>query len=112
MDKGRSFVLLSNEYDYSYIRNAIAFDLAHLIGLPAPQYTFLSLYVNGEYIGLYQMTNKVEVSKHTLNITDLDELNKQANPRPLDEYEVFYHEKGQRINEYKGSLLEHDPEDI
>ena len=112
LDKSRSFVLLSNQYDYSYIRNAIAFDLAHLIGLPAPQYTFLSLYVNGEYIGLYQMTNKVEVSKHTLNITDLDELNKQANPRPLNEYELFYHEKGQRINEYKGSLLEHDPEDI
>lgn len=110
LDKSRSFVLLANEYDDSYIRNAIAFDLAHSIGLPAPHYTFLSLYINGEYKGLYQMTNKVEVNKHTLNITDLDELNKQANPRPLDEYALFDYEK--EPYECKGALLESDPEDI
>lgn len=112
LDKSRSFVLLANEYDNSNIRNAIAFDLAHSIGLPAPHYTFLALYVNGEYKGLYQMTNKVEVNKHTLNITDLEELNKQANPKPLNEYALFDHEKEQYDNECKGAMLEYDPEDI
>ena len=112
LDKSRSFVLLANEYDDSYIRNAIAFDLAHSIGLPAPQYTFLSLFINGEYKGLYQMTNKIEVNKHTLNITDLDDLNKQANPRPLNEYALFGQEKEPRNDDYKGAMLEYDPEDI
>lgn len=112
LDKSRTFVLLANEFDDSYIRNAIALDLAHSIGLPAPQYIFLSLYVNGEYKGLYQMTNKIEVNRHTLNITDLDELNKQANPKPLNEYALFGQEKEPRIHKHKGALLEHDPEDI
>ena len=107
LNKSRSFVLLANAHDESHIRNAIAFDLAHSIGLPAPHYTYLSLYINNEYKGLYQMTNKVEVSKHALNITDLEELNKQANPQRLDEYDLFRHANG-----HKGVMLEYDPEDI
>jgi hypothetical protein len=113
LDKSRSFVLLANVLDDSHIRNAIAFDLAHAVGLPAPQYAYLSLYINGEYKGLYQMTNKVEVSKHALNITDLDKLNKQANPRPLSEYTWFgYGRRNKQTVLRKGILLEHDPMDI
>ena len=107
LNKSRSFVLLANAHDESHIRNAIALDLAHAIGLPAPNYTYISLYINNEYKGLYQMTNKVEVGRHVLNITDLDELNKQANPQRLEEYDLFRY-----ANEYKGVMLEYDPEDI
>ena len=113
LNKNRSFVLLANAKDESHIRNTIAFDLAQIIGLPAPKYAYVSLYINGEYKGLYQMTNKVEVGKHTLNITDLDKLNKQANTRPLSEYNTW---SDYGINEqtvlHKGVLLEHDPIDI
>ena len=112
LDKSRSFVLLANTLDDSYIRNAIAFDLAHAIGLPATKYTYLSLYINGEYKGLYQMTNKVEVSKHGLHITDLDELNKQANPHPLKEYGRFQEGNDCQIIQRKGVLLQQNPEDI
>ena len=112
LDKSRSFVLLANAMDESHIRNAIAFDLAHAVGLPAPQYAYLSLYINGEYKGLYQMTNKVEVSKHTLNITNLDKLNKQANIHPLSEYAWFGYGKNKQTILRKGVLLEQDPMDI
>ena len=108
----KSFVLLANSMDESHIRNAIAFDLAHAIGLPAPRYTFISLYINGEYKGLYQMTNKVGVGKHTLNITDLDKLNKQENPLPTDSYTWFGYGRKKGIIQRKGMLLENDPEDI
>lgn len=112
LDKSKSYVLLANVLDDSHIRNAIAFELAHAIGLPTPKYAYLSLYINGEYKGLYQITNKVEVNKRTLNITDLDKLNKQANPRPLNEYTWFgYGRNKQRIIR-KGVLLENDPMDI
>ena len=112
LDKSEHFVLLANAFDESHIRNAIAFDLAHDIGLPAPHYTYLSLYINGEYKGLYQMTNKVEVNKHTLNLTNLDKLNKQANPRPLKEYALFSDSSDKQIVVRKGALLECNPEDI
>lgn len=60
LDVGKRFVLLANPYDKSHIRNAVAFDLAREMGLKAPKYEFISLYVNSKYQGLYQMTNKVE----------------------------------------------------
>lgn len=112
LDKSQHFVLLANAFDESHLRNAIAFDLAHNVGLPAPQYTYLSLYINEEYKGLYQMTNKIEVNKHTLNLTNLDKLNKQANPRPLKEYAHFRDSSDIQILQRKGVLLENNPEDI
>ena len=112
LDKSRSFALFANAFDDSHIRNSIAFDLAHDIGLPAPHYTYLSLYLNDEYKGLYQITNKVDVSKHTLRITDLDKLNKQANPRPLKEYTWFGYGRNKEIIQRKGALLECNPQDI
>lgn len=112
LDKSQHFVLLANAFDESHIRNSIAFDLAHDIGLPAPRYTYLSLYINGEYKGLYQMTNKIEVNKHTLNLTDLDKLNKRANPHPLKEYARFSDSNDKQIILRKGSSLACNPEDI
>ena len=112
LDKSQHFVLLANTFDDSHIRNAIAFDLAHDVGLLAPHYAYLSLYINREYKGLYQITNKIEVSKHTLNLTDLDKLNKRVNPQPLKEYVQFSDSSDKQIDLRKGALLACDPEDI
>lgn len=112
LDKSQHFVLLANAFDESHIRNTIAFDLAHDIGIPTPLYAYLSLYINGKYKGLYQITNKIEVNKHTLNLTNLDKLNKQANPLPLKEYARFRDSSELQILQRKGALLENDPEDI
>ena len=112
LDKSQHFVLLANTFDDSHIRNTIAFDLAHDVGLPAPHYAYLSLYINGEYKGLYPITNKIEVSKHTLNLTDLDKLNKRVNPQPLKEYVQFSDSSDKQIILRKGALLACDPEDI
>lgn len=112
LDKSSSFVLLANALDESHIRNTIAFDLAHAIGLPAPKYAFLSLYINEEYKGLYQITNKVEVGRHTLNISDLDKYNKQVNSQPLNEYTWFGYGRNKQVIQRKGVLLENDPDDI
>lgn len=110
--KSQHYVLLANAFDESHIRNTIAFDLAHDVGLPAPQYAYLSLYINGKYKGLYQITNKIEVSRHALNLTDLDKLNKRANPRPLKEYARFSESSDKQIILRKGALLACNPEDI
>lgn len=109
---GSSFILLANSMDESHIRNAIAFDLANAIGLPAPKYAYLSLYINNDYKGLYQITNKVDIGKSFLNITDLDKLNKQANPLPVYNYIRFGVDEEEQIVKRKGRLFENDPEDI
>ena len=67
LDKGKRFALLANAFDESHIRNAVALDLASEIGVLAPRYSFLSLYINSDYKGLYQITNKVEDNPEFVN---------------------------------------------
>jgi len=111
LNKSKSYVLLANAMDESHIRNAIAFDLGRALGLPSTNYVFLSLYFNNEYYGLYQLTNKVEVGKHTLNIIDLDKENERVNHLSLSDYSWFGYGTDQKNILRKGTLLEHSPDD-
>ena len=112
LNKNRTFVLLANAYDESHIRNAIGLDMARVMGIPSSRYAFLRLYINDKYQGLYQITNKVDVGKQALNITDLDKLNLQANPCPLNEYASFDHAEANQYARQKGVSLERNPDDI
>ena len=106
LDKSKSFVLLANARDESHIRNAIAFNVSRAIDLPAPRYDYVSLYINNQYKGLYQMTNKVEINKYALDITDLERLNKEYNPLPLKEYNRFGVGIQNQTSRRKGFLLD------
>ena len=112
LKKSKSFILLANSCDESHIRNAIGLDLAHAFGIPAPNYAYLTLYINNSYMGLYQITNKVDVGKNALNITDLGQLNKKANPKPLEEYEWYGQGRKKQAIQRKGVILDKNPDDI
>ena len=110
--RSKSFVLLANAGDESHIRNAIGLDLARAMRIPAPRYAFLTLYVNGSYLGLYQITNKVDVGKNALDITNLEKLNELVNPKPLEDYVWFGSGRKKQVVQRKGVLLDDDPDDI
>lgn len=111
LNKSKSFVLLANALDGSHVRNAIAFDLAQLLKIPAPKYNYLSLYINGSYSGLYMITNKVKIGKHNLNIHDLEEDNKLMNCRRMKSFPLFSY--GDTIFAHrKGASLEYTPDNI
>ena len=112
LDRGKKFILLANACDESYIRNAIGLDIARGFGLFAPRYAYLSLYINGSYKGLYQMTNKVDVGKDAIDITDLDKMNEWVNPKPLEAYEWFGQGRKKLVIQRKGVLLDNNPDDI
>ena len=112
LDRSKSFVLLANACDESHIRNAIALDLARAMGIPAPRYAYLTLYINDTYCGLYQITNKVHVGKDALDIADLDKRNEWVNSKPLDEYEWYGRGRKNQMVLRKGVMLENDPDDI
>ncbi len=112
LDRGKTFVLLANACDESYIRNAIALDLALAFGIPAPRYAYLTVYINDTYWGLYQITNKVHVGKDALDITDLDKRNEWYNPKPLQEYEWYGSGRKNQVVQRKGVQLDNDPEDF
>lgn len=108
--KSKKFILLANAFDESHIRTAIAFDLAHRIGVPAPRYAYIVLYINEKYQGLYQITNAVEINKNSLNINNLGNENRCYNSKPLYQYPPFKDTiDGLFI---KGRDLEFSPDDI
>ena len=78
MQKCKKFSLISNFQDASLTRNRLLYDLADEIGVPyASDSRFIEFYVNGEYMGNYQICEKVDVGKNTLmpDIDDEDYLN-------------------------------------
>lgn len=112
LNRGKTFTLLANACDESHIRNAIGLDIAREFGLFASHYAYLNLYINGSYRGLYQMTNKVDVGKDALDITDLDKQNEWVNPKPLQTYDWFGQGMKKLVVQRKGVLLENNPDDI
>lgn len=57
----KQWVLSSNDDDPSMINNALAKVLGDAVGMPfTPGYAFVDLYVNGTYMGTYQVTDRIK----------------------------------------------------
>ena len=73
MPEGKKWLLLANAFDESNIRNAIVLDFAENLGLAwTPKYDFVDVYLNGDYRGVYMLTEKIEISSSRLNISSSD----------------------------------------
>lgn len=69
MGSATNWVLLANAYDETNLNNKLVLDLASRLGLQwIPESRWVDLYINGEYRGLYLLTEKVEVHDNRLNI--------------------------------------------
>ena len=71
MGKAKKWVLLANYVDGSFVRNKIVFDLCENIGMPYTiKSVFVNLYINGDYKGLYQLCEKVEIGDSRVPLAD------------------------------------------
>ena len=62
MGKAKKWVLLANYVDGTMVRNKVIFDLADEIGMPYTcKSVFVDLYIDGDYMGVYQLCEKVEI---------------------------------------------------
>ncbi len=69
--KDKDWVLLANYTDQTLIRNALAFNMANDISSNfQPSVQFVELYLNNEYLGLYLLTDQIEVTKDRVNIEE------------------------------------------
>ncbi len=69
LEKAKNWNLLANYRDPTDMMNTFAFELARNIGLPYTNHTrYVELLLNGEYIGLYQLTEKIEIHENRINI--------------------------------------------
>lgn len=111
MGMGRSdtWILLSNVYDPAYIRNKLTYEMALQAGMPgSPGSEYMDVYFNGNYSGMYQLCEKVEIGENRLEIADLEEQNRKLNGEVLDYVEAFASEDGKK----KGFSLARNPQDI
>ena len=71
MPTAKTWILLANHADPSLQRNKVAYDLAAEFGLPAtPDSRFVDVTIEGEFLGNYLLTEKVEVKKNRLDLQD------------------------------------------
>jgi len=71
LGKGKKWALLSNMYDKTQLRNLLSFGFANDIGMPyIQQSTFVEVYLNGEYQGIYQLCEPVDVDETKVDIDE------------------------------------------
>lgn len=75
------YVLLSNQMDYSNLKDKIVYEAAARLGMEyTPECEYVCYYVNGEYEGLYLLSQKVDVGKGCVTgENDLDSNAKDLN---------------------------------
>lgn len=112
MGKSKTWILLANYTDVSLLHNQVALDLAREIGVPfALSCQPVDLYINGEYYGLYLLTEKVQIGKERVNIVNLEEATEEVNPEAPAQAETF-RDKTKANPTLRGSLIANDPADI
>ncbi len=78
MNKSKHFALLAHADDSNdrkgFMRNAVGFELSKLIGMTyTPEAKPLEVVLNGDYIGLYFLTEHIRVDKDRVNIVEQED---------------------------------------
>ena len=73
MKSDKTWILLANYGDWTLIRSMVAWDLGKLFdGLKwTPTSTFAELFINGKYLGSYQMVQSIKIDKNRVNVNKL-----------------------------------------
>lgn len=70
MGKNKHWVLLSNPYDFSLLRNKIFYDLSAQMGLAAMDSTWVDVVMNGVFMGNYQLCEHVRIGETRIDVFD------------------------------------------
>ena len=71
LDKAKSWVLLANYRDVTDLMNTFVFEMGDWMGLPFTNHTrYVELFLNGDYKGVYQLTEQIQQNKNRVDISD------------------------------------------
>ena len=72
MPSNRHWVLLANHSDKTLLRNDVAFELSRRMGFAyTPRSKFVEVFLNGNYLGNYQLTEHLRTGSSRVNVTSL-----------------------------------------
>lgn len=79
-NKSKTWVLLANYVDSTSMRNTVMYNLGRALDMGfCTENKWVDLYYDGAYRGCYLLSEKVEIDSGRVDITDLEELNEEAN---------------------------------
>lgn len=71
LDKDKDWVLLANYRDVTDLMNTFMFEVANWMGMPYINHTrYVELFLDGDYKGLYQLTEQVEQGSSRVDVAD------------------------------------------
>lgn len=74
MGENKHWVLLANDIDHTLIRNKITLDFASAIGMKfASESELVSVFLNGNYQGVYQLCEHIRVDEERVDIYDWED---------------------------------------
>lgn len=69
--KNRDWALIANYADRSLMRNYLVYNLSASLSMQySPRCEFVEVFLNGEYLGVYLLTETVKVAKNRVNIPE------------------------------------------
>lgn len=78
--KAKDWTLINTYRDKTLMRNLVAFEGSRLLKMPyTPASTLVDVFLNGEYKGIYQLTDQIEVKK---NRVEVEEMTREDNALP------------------------------
>ena len=81
MGAAKKWCLLANHLDNTLLKNELGYKLAERVDFQVvPEGVFVDLFIDEEYVGHYLLSEKAEIGKGRINITNLDDLNEIVNP--------------------------------
>lgn len=95
MGSAKKWILIANAFDNTLLRNTTAFAIAKLLNLAyTPDAQYVDVYANGNFLGNYLLTEKIEVGKNRVSVRDLEEEVKTLNDNmPLDSMEFLWNRR-------------------
>lgn len=76
LGKAKTYILLANYIDPSFIRNYTTFSLADYLNMDfSPKSQHILLYVDGNCAGLYQLSEKTQINQNRIEIDNLEDRN-------------------------------------
>ena len=110
MGVSREWCLINQEVDYSCIRNKLVYGLAADAGLAyTPDSEFVDLWIDGEYFGLYLLTDRINISEGSVDITNLEEATGAVNMEKLSSYTLNVNKSD--VVDTSFSNIPNDPDD-
>ena len=111
MGADTGWCLLADATDDTHLRNKIVCDVASAMKLSfTPSSEFIDLFINNEYMGLYQLTENIKIGNDRVDIEDLEAETQVVNPLLLSKYPHVTEDNRPDIR--IGSKIMNNPSDI